>query len=180
MARAPAPTMERLLAERQRSRRWMYRGGRPNAIARFLNRATVALVSAGLSPKLLVVLEVEGRRTGRPVSMPVVVADVRGERYLVSMLGEKSQWVRNVRAAGGRATIRHGRRAPVKLEEVAVEARAPILKRYLALAPGARAHIPVDQQAPLDEFERIAGDYPVFRIGGARGPAAREEESEGR
>jgi hypothetical protein len=111
--------------------------------------------------------------------MPVVVADVRGVRYLVSMLGEKSRWVRNVRAAGGRATIRHGRRAPVKLEEVAVEARAPILKRYLALAPGARAHIPVDQQAPLHEFERIAGDYPVFRIGGTPGPAAREEGSEG-
>lgn len=164
------------------SGRWMYRGGRPNAIARFLDRATVALVSAGLSPKRLVVLEVEGRRTGRPVSMPVVVADVRGERYLVSMLGEKSQWVRNVRAAGGRATIRHGAQSAsqAQLEEVAVEARAPILKRYLALAPGARAHIPVDQRAPVHEFERVAGDYPVFRIGGPVAPAAREEGSERR
>jgi deazaflavin-dependent oxidoreductase (nitroreductase family) len=177
VARTPASTMERLLPERQRSRRWMYRGGRPNAIARFLNRATVALVSAGLSPKRLVVLEFEGRRTGRRVSMPVVVADVRGERYLVSMLGEKSQWVRNVRAAGGRATIRHGRRAPVKLEAVAVETRAPILKRYLALAPGARAHIPVDQGAPLKAFEEIAARYPVFRIGAhAPFPGARGEE----
>jgi deazaflavin-dependent oxidoreductase (nitroreductase family) len=155
----------RLLAGRQRSRRWMYRGGRPNAVARALNRATVALVAAGLSPRRLVVLEVEGRRTRRRVSVPVVVADLDGERYLVSMLGQKSQWIRNVRAAGGRAVIHHGRRQAVHLEEVPQEARAAVLKRYLAVAPGARAHLPLDQDAPLSEFERVAACYPVLRIG---------------
>ena len=30
--------------------------------------------------------------------------------------------------------------------------------------PGARPHLPVDRRAPLAEFERIAGQYPVFRI----------------
>jgi hypothetical protein len=34
-----------------------------------------------------VTLEVPGRRTGRLVSFPVVVADYQGGRYLVSMLG---------------------------------------------------------------------------------------------
>jgi hypothetical protein len=43
-------------------------------------------------------------------------------------------------------------------------ARAPILRRYLELAPGARSHIPVDRRAPLSEFESIASRYPVFRI----------------
>lgn len=52
----------------------------------------------------------------------------------------------------------------VTLEEVPVAERAPILKRYLALAPGARAHIPVDRRAPVAEFEPIADSYPVFRI----------------
>jgi deazaflavin-dependent oxidoreductase (nitroreductase family) len=172
--------MVRRLLEPQRSRRWMYRGGRPNAVARVLNRLTLAVVAAGLSPKRLVVLEVRGRRTGRRVSMPVVVADLDGERYLVSMLGEKSQWVRNVRAAGGRAVIRHRRRVPVRLAEVPEAARAPVLKRYLALAPGARAHIPVDQEAPLRDFERIAGEYPVFHIGEPGVGAPRGERSEGR
>jgi hypothetical protein len=32
------------------------------------------------------------------------------------------------------------------------------------LAPGARAHFPVDRGAPLSEFEHIASRYPVFRI----------------
>lgn len=42
--------------------------------------------------------------------------------------------------------------------------RAPVLRRYVALAPGARPHIPLDPDAPLADFERIADRYPVFRI----------------
>jgi hypothetical protein len=101
----------------------------------------------------------------------VVITDWEGERYLVSMLGETASWVRNVRAAGGRAVVRHGRRETVRLEEVAVERRPPILRRYLALAPGARPHIPVDRHAPLEEFEAIAPQIPVFRIAPATAPA---------
>ena len=53
---------------------------------------------------------------------------------------------------------------PVELHEVDVADRAPILKRFLALAPGGRPHIPVDRHAPLGEFARIAPDHPVFRV----------------
>lgn len=108
-------------------------------------------------------LQVRGRKSGRTISA-VVVADLGGRRYLVSMFGENSSWVRNVRAAGGAAVLRHGVREEVHLEEVAREERPAILKRYLDLAPGARAHIPVDRQASLSEFQRIAGDYPVFGV----------------
>ncbi len=55
-------------------------------------------------------------------------------------------------------------REPVHLEEVDPGDRAPILKRYLELAPGARAHFPVDRRAPLADFEATAGRYPVFRV----------------
>jgi hypothetical protein len=57
-----------------------------------------------------------------------------------------------------------GRRETVRLEQVDVAARAPILHRYLRIAPGARPHIPVDFRAPVAEFEKVAADYPVFRI----------------
>jgi hypothetical protein len=80
------------------------------------------------------------------------------------MLGANVNWVRNLKAAGGHAVLRHGRRERVCLEEVEPGARAPILRRYLEVAPGARPHIPVDRAAPLEEFARIAPDYPVFRI----------------
>jgi hypothetical protein len=82
-----------------------------------------------------------------------------------SAFGEGVNWVRNVRAAGGDATLRHGRREEeVRLEEVAPERRAPVLKAYLGRAPNARVHIPVDKDAPLTDFERVAGRFPVFRI----------------
>jgi hypothetical protein len=94
----------------------------------------------------------------------VVIADIDDARYLVAMLGEGAGWVANVRAAGGRAVLRHGRRESVLLEEVPPDERAPILQRYLEVAPGARAHFAVDRRAPLSEFEAIAPRYPVFRI----------------
>ena len=145
-------------------RRWMYRSDRPNRVAAFLNRADRAIASAGLWPSRLVTLEVRGRSTGRLISLPVVVAEYQGERYLVAMLGEGASWVSNVRAAGGQAVLRHGGREAVRLEEVDPAARAPILRQYLQVAPGARAHVPVDRHAPLEEFERIAARYPVFRV----------------
>ena len=54
------------------------------------------------------------------------------------MLGERSPWVHNVRAAGGRAVIRHGRRHEVRLIEVPPDERAPVIKAYLERAVGAR------------------------------------------
>jgi deazaflavin-dependent oxidoreductase (nitroreductase family) len=147
-----------------RWRRWLYRGRRPHRLAGLLNRAQAALAARGIGPSRIVVLEVVGRRTGRTVSLPVVVADLDGERYLVSMLGEDSHWVRNVRAAHGRAVLRHRGRREVVLEEIEPARRAPVLRRYLDRAPGARAHFPVDRRAPLEALEGIAGRYPVFRI----------------
>jgi deazaflavin-dependent oxidoreductase (nitroreductase family) len=146
------------------TRRRLYAGDRPHRFARLLNRGQAALHSAGTWPQRLATLTVCGRRSGRLRSLPIVIADLDGERYLVSMLGERADWVANLRAAGGRALLRHGRLEPVLLEEVKPGERAPIRRRYLELASGARAHIPVDRRAPLSEFEAIAPQYPVFRV----------------
>ena len=166
-----APNQPRHLARlHYRAVRWMYRSGRPGAVARVMNRISATQFSAGLlSPKRAATLEVPGRRTGHLISFPVVIVEHQGERYLVSMLGNDANWVHNVRAAAGRAQLRHGRPEAVRLQEVGPGARAPILRRYLAVAPGARPHIPVDRRAPLEDFERIAAQFPVFRITEASG-----------
>jgi len=147
-----------------RFKRWLYRDGRPHALARTLNRGWAVMQGWGLAPDSLVTLEVEGRRSGRPISFPLVIAVVDGERYLVSMLGNDAAWVRNVEAAGGHATLRERHAAPVRLESVAIEARAPIIKAYLARAPGARPHIEVHPDAPIEAFAAIAARIPVFRV----------------
>ena len=145
-------------------KQWLYRGQRPNWIARMLNRGWATVASTGVALNYLVTLEVTGRKSGRAISLPVVVAVVDGERYLVSMLGEHAQWVRNVRAGGGRAVLRSGGREEVRLEEVPVDQRPPILKAYLQQAPGARPHVPVNKDAPLAAFEKIAPGLPAFRV----------------
>ncbi len=147
-----------------RNKQWLYQGGRPNWIARMLNRFWAYVHSSGIAPNWLATLEVVGRQSGRMISLPVAIAVVDGQRYLVSMLGNEAQWVLNVRAAHGKAFIRSGKRTEVQLEEVPVEQRAPILKAYLKRAPGARPHIPVDKDAPLSEFEAVAAAFPAFRI----------------
>jgi hypothetical protein len=93
-----------------------------------------------------------------------VLAEYGGEEYIVSMLGERSAWVRNIRAAGGRAFLKHGRRIEVHLAEVPPEARPPILKAYLARAVDARPHFGVECDAPVEAFEAVATTYPVFRV----------------
>src|SRR5512133_2496288 len=112
-------------------KRWLYRGGRPNTLARIINKGWEIIHSSGMAPNYLVTLEVVGRRSGRVISFPLAMVMLDGQRYLVSMLGNKATWVQNVRAADGHATLHHGRAEHVQLEDVAVEKRAPILKAYL-------------------------------------------------
>jgi len=149
-------------------RPWFYRHRRPTRLGRATNRFMGWLSYLGLPPSWAVALEVRGRRTGRLCATALVVGEYEGQRYLVSMLGERSEWVRNVRAAGGEAVLRHGSRERVRLEEVPTEERAPILHAYLQRAVGARSHIPVQHDAPAEEFARVAAEYPVFRMIGDR------------
>ncbi len=144
--------------------RGMYAGGRADATARRFAHLWAAVFGLGLMPKRWVTLEVAGRRSGRIARFPLGMADWDGQWYLVPMLGEHCDWVRNVRAADGLATLRHGRAVECRLVEVPVTDRPPIIKRYLEKVPGARPHIPADRHAPLADFEAISSSYPVFRV----------------
>ena len=144
--------------------RWLYRDQRPNWLAKALNHFWAVVHATGIAPNYMVTLDVIGRKSGKIISFPLAMIIVDGQRYLVSMLGEDVQWVKNIRAANGKAVLRHGRREDIQLEEVPTEERAPIIKAYLPRAPGAQPHIPVSKDAPLAEFEKIAAEYPVFHV----------------
>ncbi len=151
-------------AERSGYLRLFYRDWRPTRLGKIVNGAWAWLSGLGLMPRILLTLQVKGRSSGRLRTNVLVVARHQGERYLVSMLGDGSEWVRNVRAAGGEAFIKRGRSRPVMLTEIPPEERAPILKAYCQVATSGRLHFPVPHDAPVSAFEAIAGDYPVFRI----------------
>jgi len=145
-------------------RTWLYPGGRPRAFTGRINSATAWLSSIGIAPSFMVSLETKGRRTGRTSRVPLVVAQLGADRYLVSMLGENVDWLRNARSSGGRVVLRHRIVEHVRLEEVPASERAPILKAYLQRAPGARPHFDIDQHASVEQFALIAPRYPVLRI----------------
>ena len=152
-------------AERHRFLRYFYRGWHPTRAGHWANRLTGWLVDRGLSPDLMAMLEVRGRASGKPRSTPVVIVSLAGQRYLVSMLGPGSGWVRNVEAAGGAAGLRlRGQGHPIQLVAVAVADRGPILREYVRVATSGRHHFPVAVDAPLSEFQAIADRYPVYRI----------------
>jgi len=144
--------------------RLFYRNWRPTRLGRWINRLMCWWSGLGLPPKVQAALEVHGRKSGRTRSNPVVIATVEGKRYLVSMLGPESDWVKNVEAAHGEAVIRQGGRRRVRLAAVPPEQKAPILREYVRIAPSGRQHFPLPVGAPLSDFEAIAERYPLYRI----------------
>lgn len=151
-------------AERRPLLRLLYRGWRPTRMGRWVNRLAMWWSVLGPSSREMAILEVRGRASGRPRSTPVVIATVEGKRYLVSMLGPGSDWVKNVEAAHGKAVLRQKGRLPIHLVAVPLVERAPILREYVRVATSGRHHLPVAVGAPLAEFQAIAVRYPVYRI----------------
>jgi hypothetical protein len=151
-------------AERSALNRLFYRDRRPTRLGHWVSQFFCFGARMGVTPQSWVSLEVRDRASGRIRADAVVVPTVAGERYVVSMFGTISDWVQNVEAARGDATIVHGSSVRVRLVPVPPGERAPILKEYVRVASSGRKHFPLPVDAPLAAFAAIAGQYPVYRI----------------
>ncbi len=130
-----------------------------NPIVAFLTRRGISIWGSR-------VLEVRGRTTGEPRQVPVNLLTLDDHRYLVAPRGE-AQWVRNVRAAGGRlATMVGSRREEWVATELEGAAKIPVLRAYLkrwkaevgVFFDGASA------DSTDDELAAIAPRHPVFAL----------------
>ena len=129
---------------------------RPTRFDAIFNGLARRLVRVGVSFWGARELRVVGRRSGEVRSTVVNLLEIDGERFLVAPRGE-TQWVRNLRAAGG-GDLRTGRRAEafVAHEVVDDDAKAPVLAAYL--------------ERWAFEVKRFFADgvepagFPVFRI----------------
>ena len=74
-------------AERSGYLRRFYRDWHPTRLGRLVNGVLAWLSGLGLTPRVLLTLQVKGRRSGRLRSNVLVVARHDGHAYLVSMLG---------------------------------------------------------------------------------------------
>ena len=129
------------------------------------NRLVAVLTRAGVSVWGSRELRVRGRTSGEWRTTPVNLLAIGGERYLVAPRGE-TQWVRNLRVAGG-GELRVGRRAETfQAAEVADDDKVEILRAYLKRwkAEVGVFFEGVSADAPDSDIRRIAANHPVFRL----------------
>ena len=137
----------------------------PNRSARIFNATVGQLTKMGISVYGSRVLAVRGRKSGEWRTTPVNPLTIDGQRYLISPRGN-TQWVRNMRAAGG-GELRIGRRVEkFTATELPPEERPAVLRAYLkkwkfevgVFFQG------VGPDATEEKMLAIAPDHPVFRI----------------
>lgn len=138
----------------------------PDVFTRRVFNPTVArLTRWGISLWGSRVLSVPGRTSGEIRSTPVNVLTVGGRRFLVAPRGE-TQWVLNVRAAGG-CSLRVGRRIEsVQVRELDDEAKPAILRPYLRRWKWEVGQFfdGVGPDSSDDDLLAIAPNHPVFEI----------------
>lgn len=138
---------------------------RPGAGTEVFNRIVAALTRSGLSVWGSRVLAVRGRSSGEWRTTPVNLLTVDGVRYLVAPRGQ-TQWVRNLRVAGG-GELRLGRRSEVfTATELADDDKPAVLRPYLKRW---KFEVGVffdgmDASASDATLRAAAPGYPVFRV----------------
>jgi deazaflavin-dependent oxidoreductase (nitroreductase family) len=130
----------------------------PPALIVKLNSAVLRL---GLHVGSQHLLTVPGRKSGLPRSTPVSIATLDNDRYIVAAF-PSAAWVGNVRVARGGTLMRGDLTEYVKLVEVPVEERGPILRAFLEQVSGrVRFFGPQTTEQVVARADR----YPVFRVG---------------
>jgi len=135
------------------------------------NRAVAGLTRLGVSVWGSRVLSVRGRTSGLERTTPVNLLTLSDRRYLVAPRGE-TQWVRNIRAAGGGELILGRRREPITVREVDDDDKVPVLRSYLKRwkAEVGVFFSGVSATSSDEDLRRIAPDHPVFLITAAPPP----------
>jgi hypothetical protein len=126
------------------------------------NAINVYLLRRGIQfgPPLL--LSVPGRRSGRLQTTPVSPVEHAGHRYIVAGFAD-ADWVKNARAAGWGLLGKGPEPERVRLTELPVGERSPVLKAFVTNVRGGRGFINVPPAAPLAAFAEVADRFPVFR-----------------
>jgi deazaflavin-dependent oxidoreductase (nitroreductase family) len=151
---------------------------RVSTFVRINNAMASSLLHLGIPMWSFTLLTVRGRKSGRQIETPVAIFVQEGKRYLIASYGIVN-WVRNLRAAAGEATLLHGRRSEkIRALELPPEAAAPILRASLRSGPpGVPApifrvyrslfvlpYLDVTDDSSLEQFEREVLTHPVFLL----------------
>jgi deazaflavin-dependent oxidoreductase (nitroreductase family) len=104
-----------------------------------------------------------GHKSGRELTHPVQLIVDGDQRWLVAPYGEVS-WVHNARAAGT-VRLRRGREdREWTIHELSPHEAAPVLRRYVRIAPIVLPYFDAKLSSPIEDFEAEAPRHPVFRL----------------
>jgi deazaflavin-dependent oxidoreductase (nitroreductase family) len=134
-------------------------------MGRLFNSTVASATKMGISLYGSRVLYVRGRKTGEWRSTPVNPLSYEGKRYLVSPRGH-TQWVRNMRTAGG-GELRVGRRVErFTATELPDDVKPALLREYLRRWKFEVGMFfeGVGPDASDERLREIAPGYPVFQI----------------
>ena len=136
---------------------------RPPRWLTLANKLNVSLLRRGIGAGPQRLLSVPGRRTGLLRTTPVALVEVDGHRYIVAGW-ETSDWVRNARAAGWGIVGRGRQSERVRLTELPINERLPILREFARNVRGGRAFLTVAADASDDDFAKASANHPTFRL----------------
>src|SRR5262245_39543261 len=138
---------------------------RPSALDRSFNAFVAFLTRLGVSMYGSRVLAVRGRKSGAWRTVPVNLLVHEVERYLVAPRGE-TEWVRNIRVAGGGELRLGSAHEAIAVSELRDADKPPILRAYVEKwwFEVARFFEGVTRDASLEDLQRIAPGFPIFRI----------------
>jgi len=137
----------------------------PTKSTGMFNAMVATLTRMGISVYGSRVLYVRGRKSGEWRSTPVNPLSLGGKRYLVSPRGQ-TQWVRNMRAAGG-GELRVGRRVErFTATELPDDVKPPVLREYLRRWKFEVGMFfeNVTPDSPDSRLLEIAPGFPVFQV----------------
>jgi deazaflavin-dependent oxidoreductase (nitroreductase family) len=135
----------------------------PSSGEKLFNRIFGFLAGFGIAPSFIYLLEVRGRKSGKLYSTAVNLMELNGKQFLVAPRG-RTQWVRNAETAG-EVTLKRGSRRKFRLRALADSEKPEVLKTYLSRYKSAVGKFfPVKPEAPLEEFGKIAAEYPAFEL----------------
>jgi len=130
-----------------------------NILTTTLLHAGVKLVGPGNYPMYL--LTVRGRKSGLPRTVPIVIIQQNGKRYLASPYGIVD-WIRNLRAAGEAILTRGRRSETVNARELPPMEAALVLRENIKRGNPFARYYQVAADSSLEEFERTALHHPMF------------------
>jgi deazaflavin-dependent oxidoreductase (nitroreductase family) len=162
---------------------------RVNTFMRINNTVITWWLGLGIKMWSFSLLTVRGRKSGKLIATPIAIFVQDQKRYLIASYGVVN-WVRNLRAAGGEATLTQRRHSEkIRAIELSKDAAALVFRAALRSGPPgvpavifrvyrARLVLPylgVTENSSLEEFEREVLTHPVFLVQSASEQAGEQE-----